>query len=353
MQISLPGHLCVKNIYNMNLKESRYSKYALVREMMETPDVIRRFDPDEAGRISRHPEQNKSLFLTGEGSSRIFPAKRMINDLLKRGSSLRAFTDGATQALEYKLDDFSVFGASNSGQTKEVIRLFEKLDKKGHKSLFGLTANKDTLLEKIASDSHVLKCGKEDAVAATKSVIEQALFYDALLHAYEGEKMKGLNELAGQVSEAMTVKIDSSLSNTIKDADVIYFAGRNTGVAEELTLKTNEITRKKSEFLEGTYGVHGIEEVMDSNEVLIWINPFPDEIDKFDECLVKGVGMNIIAIAPRETKFPTIIIPDGGKYSDYVELAGGWNLLVETGISLGIDLDKPVRARKVGNEYTG
>ncbi len=49
--------------------------------------------------------------------------------------------------------------------------------------------------------------------------------------------------------------------------------------------------------------------------------------------------------------FPTIIIPDGGQYSEYVQLAAGWNILVETGIALGIDLDKPERARKVGNEY--
>ena len=61
--------------------------------------------------------------------------------------------------------------------------------------------------------------------------------------------------------------------------------------------------------------------------------------------------MPVIAIASRETSFPTIRIPDGGQYKDYVELAAGWNLLVEIGIALGIDLDKPVRARKVGNEY--
>jgi glucosamine--fructose-6-phosphate aminotransferase (isomerizing) len=90
---------------------------------------------------------------------------------------------------------------------------------------------------------------------------------------------------------------------------------------------------------------------MDKSEVLIWIDPFPAEQEKFYECLVKGVGMNIIAVSTRKTLFPTIIIPDGGQYSEYVQLAAGWNILVETGISLGIDLDKPVRARKVGNEY--
>jgi glucosamine--fructose-6-phosphate aminotransferase (isomerizing) len=33
-----------------------------------------------------------------------------------------------------------------------------------------------------------------------------------------------------------------------------------------------------------------------------------------------------------------------------VYLAAGWNLLVEIGLALQIDLDKPTRARKVGNE---
>jgi glucosamine--fructose-6-phosphate aminotransferase (isomerizing) len=49
--------------------------------------------------------------------------------------------------------------------------------------------------------------------------------------------------------------------------------------------------------------------------------------------------------------FPTITIPDGRQYAEYVQLAAGWNILVKTGIALGIDLDKPQRARKVGNEY--
>jgi glucosamine--fructose-6-phosphate aminotransferase (isomerizing) len=45
------------------------------------------------------------------------------------------------------------------------------------------------------------------------------------------------------------------------------------------------------------------------------------------------------------------VIPDGGEYAEYVQLAAGWDILVETGIALGINLDKPQRARKVGNEY--
>jgi glucosamine--fructose-6-phosphate aminotransferase (isomerizing) len=123
-------------------------------------------------------------------------------------------------------------------------------------------------------------------------------------------------------------------------------------VAEELTLKTNEITRKKSDFLEGTYAVHGIEEVMNADDVVIWIDPYEDSLQKFQDVLVKGVGMTVIAVASKPTMFPTIQVPESDLQS-YVNMAAGWNLLVEVGVKLGINLDKPVRARKVGNEFVG
>ncbi len=335
----------------MNTKEEKYNKFALVREMMETPGVIKNFDIKPVQRFAKPVSERKGLFLTGEGSSRIFPAKRAIYSINKTEFFFPVLTDGSAQASEYNLKDYAVFAASNSGQTKEVIRLMTRLKKFNHKAFFGLTANEKTKLQELALDTHILSCGIENAVAATKSVIEQGLFYDSLLHIISGAKMYDLATVAEKTEQALTTKIDDGIIGIIKSASIIYFAGRNNGVAEELALKTNEITRKKSAFLEGTYAVHGIEEVMDKNEVLIWIDPFVEEEDKFYECLVKGVGMNIISIASGKSRFPSIKIPDGGQFAEYVQLAAGWNLLVETGLSLGIDLDKPVRARKVGNEY--
>jgi len=336
----------------MNLKNEIYNQYALVKEMLDTPSIIKKFDPDDTTKFSEAAKKSEGLFFIGEGSSRIFPAKRAIHRSLQTSFKMPVTTEGCTQALEYNLKDFAVFAASNSGQTKEVIRLITALKKTNHNAIFGLTANQSTKLSELVNVTHVLSCGKEDAVAATKSVVEQALFYDSLLRKLHGVKMEGLQELSEQFETALTAKIDAEIIEIIKKANVIYFAGRNNGVAEELALKTNEITRKQSLFLEGTFAVHGIEEVMDKNDVLIWIDPFENEQEKFNECLVKGVGMSIIAVSSKKTMFPTIIIPDGGEYSEYVQLAAGWNILVETGISLGINLDKPVRARKVGNEYT-
>ena len=335
----------------MNITDEKYNRYALVREMMETPDIFRNFNPEGAHRFIKKVRSKKGLLLTGEGSSRIFPAKRAITALLRAGSFFPVITEGSTQAAEYPLNDYAVFAASNSGQTKEVVRLVYTLEKRNHDALFGLTANKNTKLEELVSDTHILSCGKEDAVAATKSVVEQGLFYDALVRGLLGQEMNGLHDVADKFEEALTMEIDPEIIDKIKAADVIYFAGRNNGVAEELALKTNEITRKKSAFLEGTFAVHGIEEVMDKNEVLIWIEPFPEEVEKFRECLVQGVGMSIFSISCEHAGFQGMRIPFGGQYAEYIKLAAGWNLLVETGIALGIDLDKPVRARKVGNEY--
>jgi len=335
----------------MNQTEGKYNRFALVKEMMETPGIIRSYDTGVSAKFVKGVSGKNGLFLTGEGSSRIFPAKRAIYSLLKGGFAKPVLTEGATQALEYDLRDYSVFAASNSGQTKEVIRLISQLRKQGHKSVFGITANVNTRLQELVTEIHILSCGKEEAVAATKSVIEQGLFYDSLFRQLKCEEMGGLSALADMTEKALTTRIPEEYINLIKNAAVIHFAGRNNGVAEELALKTNEITRKKSTYLEGTFAVHGIEEVMDKSEVLIWVDPFAEEETKFHECLVKGVGMNVFTITSGSSLFPSIKIPDGGEYREYVQLAAGWNLLVEVGLALGINLDKPVRARKVGNEY--
>lgn len=327
------------------------SEFALVKEMLETTDIIRRFDPSIANEFVLKMKSKKGLFLTGEGSSRIFPAKRAIYASLKNGYGLTINTDAATQSKEYNLADYAIFAASNSGQTKEVISFAMLQAEKRHDTLFGLTANVDTRLESLATLTHILNCGKEKAVAATKSVVEQALFYDAVLRAYMNIPMQGLDILANQIQEVLTATISPIIIDKISGSKIIYFAGRNTGVAEELALKTNEITRKKSAYLEGTFALHGIEEVMNSDEILIWVEPFESEVAEFEKRLLKGVGIDIVAISTHQTIFPTIIIPEGGEYVEYLQLVAGWNILVETGLQLKINLDKPERARKIGNEF--
>ena len=338
----------------MNLTDGKYNQFGLVRDMLATADVVANFAADQAKDTGRAIAQVGRLMLTGEGSSRIFPAKNVIANARRLNWPITLHTEAGRQAQEYDLSNWAVFAASNSGKTSEVIKLFQDLKGKGHKHLYGLTAGENTKLGELAEKCYVLKCGPEGAVAATKSVIEQALFYQAMLEHACGIPLLGrrCKLLSEQITTALTTEIDAKITDKIANAGTIYFAGRNDGVAEELTLKTNEITRKKSDFLEGTYAVHGIEEVMNKDDVVIWIDPYEDSLGKFNDVLVKGVGLSVITISTKPTQFPSIIVPECD-LQPYVNMAAGWNLLVEVGVKLGINLDKPVRARKVGNEFVG
>ena len=336
----------------MNETDARYTRFALCREMMDTVGVIDRFDPAAYAEAGRAVAEVGRLFLTGEGSSRIFPAKNAIRKAMTWGADLQVATEGSRQAATYDLSGFAVFGASNSGRTAEVIAVLEGLAKAGNPHRFALTANEGTLLEAQARTTFVLTCGWEQAVAATKSVAEQGLVYQSIVgHAAGRGTAHDLRGAADKVRQALTTPIDPGVVRAVADAPTVYFAGYNDGVAEELTLKTNEIARKKSDFLEGTYAVHGIEEVMDPRDVVIVIDPIEAEWRKFQEVLVDGVGLTIVAISTVDTPFTTVRVPDAGEMNPYVFLAAGWNLLVETGLHLGVDLDKPERARKVGNEF--
>ena len=59
----------------MNLTEAKYKDFALVKEMLQTCDIIRRFDFAQADETARVIQETGRLFLTGEGSSRIFPGQ--------------------------------------------------------------------------------------------------------------------------------------------------------------------------------------------------------------------------------------------------------------------------------------
>ena len=335
----------------MTLEQEQYSRFFLVREMMETADVIRRFDVQRA--LEYAPTESRIL-LTGEGSSRLFPAKRAITAGMREGYDQILVTEGATQAVEYRLDGYEVYAASNSGRTAEVVRLIRHCrDTAPSVRVTAVVADGASPIAEMSDRAFVLDCGVEQAVAATKSVVEQVLFYHVVLAEANGVDAVDLTSLSAAFRQVLTTPIPAGIVEKAVAAPVVYFAGRTDGVAEELTLKTNEITRKKSDYLEGTYAVHGIEEVMEPGEMLVLVDPYPDEEAKLAEVLADGIGVQIVSIVARETRFPTIRIPDLRGLGPYLQLAAGWNLLVEIGIATGINLDKPERARKVGNEFSG
>jgi glucosamine--fructose-6-phosphate aminotransferase (isomerizing) len=339
----------------MNGSDPAQNPFALVREMLETPEVIRRVDWKGACGVAGPVREKGALFLTGEGSSRILPAHNAIALGRRLGLKLPIGCEGARQSAEYELQGAAVFGASNSGKTREVVELLRRLKAARHDALFGLTATPDSPLQQECRQTFVLACGKEDAVAATKSVVEQALFYQILVSELSepgsADEWPGLlPELAEATAGVLSADIDPAIAERLAAAPRILWAGRNDGVAEELSLKTCEITRKLGTYCEGTYVLHGIEEILDPEDAVVLIDPYETELDKYKQVLVDGAGSYVAAIASRPTPFPTVITPAIPDMDVHLQLCAGWNLLVAAGLKLGIDLDHPVRARKVGNE---
>jgi glutamine---fructose-6-phosphate transaminase (isomerizing) len=334
----------------MNDDDEKYKKYFLVREMLEVKKVLAAMEPFRIYEFAKHIK-HKKILLTGEGSSRIFPAKKVIYDARHHNYKETIITEGASQSAEYDLDDYTVFIASNSGKTKEGVKLIETLKMKRHKNIIGVVAHKNTEIFTGADYAYLMESGHEEAVAATKTVIEQALFYDILFRKSNNIKLPDLKKLGNLIEQVLKTVIPDKIINKLVSSKTIYFAGRNNGVSEELALKANEISRKQSDYLEGTYAVHGIEEVMSPDDIIIVIDPFREEEPKIRKTLVAELGIAVIAIAPVKTSFPTLQTPDYGDFNPYLELAMGWNLLVETALKQEIDLDHPQRARKIGNEF--
>ncbi|MDO4559098.1 MAG: sugar isomerase, partial [Planctomycetia bacterium] len=100
----------------MKLSEAKFGKFALVKEMLETPEIVGSIPLDRAAAITKRIMATGRLFLTGEGSSRIFPSKNLISEILRQGIEVAVSTEGGRQAAEYQLGDAVVFGASNSGR---------------------------------------------------------------------------------------------------------------------------------------------------------------------------------------------------------------------------------------------
>jgi glucosamine--fructose-6-phosphate aminotransferase (isomerizing) len=334
----------------MNKQNDKYIRHHLVNEMLETISIIRDF---ESRKVEEHIplEIDSRLMLTGEGSSRIFPAKNIRHHSLILGRGPDIFTEGSFQLLHYKLNDFTVIGASNSGKTKEVVQLFCELEAMGHKSRYAVTCNPGTLLEQHSIDAVSLNICPELAVAATKSVVAQALVYECLLRNLVNYPFS-FQDLSLKFKLALEDEVNPEVVLSMVNANTIYFAGYNNGAAEELTLKTSEILRKKSGFLPGTYLLHGIEEVIQKNDVIVLVDPIESEFEKIYEVYCKNIGATVVALTNDASPFINISVPAADQFQNgYLKLASGWNLLVEAGIMLNVPLDKTTRARKIGNEF--
>lgn len=328
------------------------------KEMLESEKVCINFDFNTTKNLALKIGTSKIIF-TGAGSSVIFPAKQAKNRALHLGIKNKTEACFASDLFQYKdFSDAFIFLCSNSGKTKEVILLLDHVKKYGGKCI-AVTAVADSILSQRCDDKIILTCGFEKGVAATKSVIEQGLIYDSLifhLAKIQGKTIdfeilkKDLADAGKKILHNINKKMDTQLVKKLAESSTYFLCGLDTGVAEEISLKTYEIARKMGIFYPDTHIVHGPEEAIDGGCAIIFEpSKFERFISDFQRVAIKS---NIILVGIDDASLiEGFSIETNKTFRNYCLLSGGWALLRNVANYIEIDIDHPRKATKVGNPF--
>jgi glutamine---fructose-6-phosphate transaminase (isomerizing) len=330
------------------------------KEMVEGSSIVGRFDFSKTKNLAKVIGSKRVIF-TGMGSSVLFPARQAKSRAFELNIKNRIEVYFASDLLSHKdFSDTFVVLCSNSGMTKETI-LLQRHIKKRKAEHIAITAVQDSILAKKCKDKIIMECGFEKGVAATKSVIEQGLMMDSLIFnlAKNQDKKISFKEIRKYSSHAsksilrnININVPSNMLNTLANASAFYIIGRTTGVADEIALKSHEICRKSAFFYPDTHIVHGIEESIESNPIILFeptkFRNFLGDFTNFSQ-RIKGKIFGIDSVK----LIDGIKIKSTPYFENYCLLAGGWGMLRKLAKRLNIDIDKPKKALKVGNPYKG
>ncbi len=334
--------------------------YETEKEMLESAEVIKRFDFSITEKIAKDIGSKRVVF-TGMGSSVLFPANHAKSRAFGLNIKNRVEVYFASELISFKdFSDTYVFLCSNSGMTKETVLLQEYIKKRGAEYV-AVTAVPDSILAKRSKDKMIMQCGFEKGVAATKSVVEQALILDSLILNLAKRQNRKINfskikKYANAASQSILNNINlnapNHMVNALAEASSIYFIGRNTGVADEITLKAHEIARKNAYFYPDTHIVHGIEESIKSNPIVLFeptkFKNFIGDFKKFS----KRINGRLFGIDKAKV-IDGLKIKSAQFFENYCLLAAGWGLLRSIAKKQSINIDKPKKAVKIGNPYRG
>ncbi|MBR4490445.1 SIS domain-containing protein [bacterium] len=168
-----------------------------------------------------------------------------------------------------------VIGVSQSGETKDLVDIFNEIRKMSDKTtLITIVNNENSTLPQEKSDFYLpIMCGSEIAVAATKSFISQIALFYILAALVKNSEEKVMNNLS---------KIKYFMDFTLKNIDVpvadvayelfmkpsIHILGTSlTGVAKEGALKIREVVLNHTEGYDAAEFKHGPNTILGKNTI--------------------------------------------------------------------------------------
>jgi glucosamine--fructose-6-phosphate aminotransferase (isomerizing) len=144
--------------------------------------------------------------------------------------------------------------------------------------------------------------------------------------------------------------LDEDVAKTLLGSNAYFFVGLDNGVAEEITLKAYEITRKMALFYPDTHIVHGVAAAIEDNCAIIFeptaLKAYTSDFQKFSQT----TGCSLVTVGAG-TALPGIAVATNELFNNYCLLAAGWGVLRNIGNRLGLDIDHPEKVSKVGNPF--
>lgn len=249
-----------------------------------------------AAKIAGALRANRSLILLGMGASHA--VNRMVEPTY-RALGIQAISLPLSEQLYAPLDlsKSVVIVTSQSGESVEVIRLFDMLGK--HANVFGLTLEGGSSLAQ-SCPSLIGAGGTERAFAATRSLLISLALHQRVLAELGDDPASALAAL----DQPEMPNLSPALS-ALKGVNALVFSGREMrGLAEAAALGAMELGRLPAQALEGGQFRHGPLEILGAEVGVV--------LSKADEAtadLVDGLAKLCVAGGS-----PTVVLDaSGGK----------------------------------------
>jgi len=253
-----------------------------------------------------------------------------------------------------KLSKSLVIGVSQSGKAADVLHCIECAKRDGSITV-GITNDVDSPIAKAAEYHIFLDAGKEESVAATKTVSAEMYALLLLVLYISGDPL--LINAPETIATGVKKVIDNAsniatYANTLKDTKDIFVLARglNQPIAMETALKFAETTYTKAMAYSVSDFWHGPYAMIDESATVLAYAPSgqsqKDVLEMVDRC--KASKANVALVATKDVADSSITIPTGTDIeTPFYNLVTAQILACALSASRGLNPDTPRGLHKV------
>jgi glutamine---fructose-6-phosphate transaminase (isomerizing) len=219
-------------------------------EIHERPEVLERILDEEwdevlsASRVLRQGDL-RSVMIAARGTSdnAALYAKYLFEVLLGVPTVLASPSAFTLYESRMNLEGVLVVGISQSGESQDVLETLRRSGELGANTLT-VTNDEGSAMAKVGQHHFLLRAGKEESVAATKTYTAELMMLYLLVSALQGEERLGheVRRLPELLREVLEAEWEGTERYRYAEYMVVTSRGYNLATAEEAALKLMETT---------------------------------------------------------------------------------------------------------------